>query len=288
MNILKYVGYASFFLASVVFGVYKTFPWDVVKDRAFQMVQKQAGITITADSLEPDWITGVEAEKVQIRFKPNQDPIKLQSLSARAKLFAIAQGKTGLSLEAAVARGTIDADLVLDEDTAVIEADVEKLQLELIPALRAANIPLSGKLSLSSDLTWGIKAPKKTEGKLTLKFENFVVEKGIKVGMFPLPRDFDLGSFELDLPMKEGKVLLKNQQIKGKDVELTIDGTITLMRPIHRSALNLDVGFKPTEALLKADPLIKALLKNLKGKKDNKGFQRMKVTGTFNRMYTRS
>ena len=91
--------------------------------------------------------------------------------------------------------------------------------------------------------------------------------------MFPLPRDFDLGSFELDLPMKEGKVMLKNQVVAGKDIELVLDGSITLMNPVARSALNLDV-FKPTEELLKSDPLIKALLKNLK--KDGKGFQKSK------------
>jgi len=288
MGVMKYIGYALFFLASVVFGVYQTFPWDVVKDRAFNAIKKQSGVTITADSLEPNWITGIEAEKVEISLKPNQDPIKLDSLKARAKVFALIQGKTGLSFSAPIARGNVDADIVMDQETAVIEAEIEKIQLELVPALRAANVPLSGKVSLSSDLTWGLKAPKKTEGKVTIKFQDFVAEKGIKVGMFPLPRDFDLGSFQLDLPMKEGKVLLKNQKVAGKDVELTLDGTITLMKPIHRSALNLDVGFKPTEALLKADPLIKALLKNIKGKKDSKGFQKFKVTGTFNRMYTRS
>ena len=287
MGIMKYIAYAGFFLASVVFGVYQTFPWDVVKERAFGAIKKQSGITVTADSLEPNWITGIEAEKVEIRLNPKQDPIKLDKLKARAKLLALAQGKTGLSFSAPIARGTVDADIEMDQETAVIEAEVEKIQLELIPALRAANVPLSGKVSVSSDLTWGLKAPKKTEGKLKLKFHDFVAEKGIKVGMFPLPRAIDLGSFELNLPMKEGKVLLKNQSISGKDVELTVDGTITLMRPFNRSALNLDVGFKPTEALLKSDPLIKALLKNLKGKKDNKGFHKKKILGTISRPYAR-
>lgn len=288
MSIVKYLAYAGFFFASLIFGVYQTFPWDVVKDNVFALVKKQSGIRVTADSLEPDWITGLEAKRVEIRMKPNQAPIKLDKLNVRAKLFALATGKKGVSFSATVARGTIDADVVIDEETAVIEAEIEKLQLELIPALRAANVPLSGKISISTDLTWGLKAPKKTEGSVTIKMHDLVAEKGIKIGMFPLPRDFNLGSFELELPMKEGKILLKNQEIKGKDVEISLDGTITLMRPIHRSVLNLDVKFKPTKALLDSDPLIKALLKNLKGKKDNKGFQKIKITGTFSRMYTRT
>ena len=288
MGFVKYGLYSALFLCSVVFGVYQTFPWDTVRDRVFQMAKKQAGIELSADSLEPSWVTGIEAEKLEISLKPGQDPIKFDKFNARAKVLAFAQGKKGFSVEAPVARGNIDADVVFDNETAEIEANIDKIQLELIPSLRAANFPLSGKISIESDLTWGIKAAKKTEGKLKIKFENFVAEKGIKLGMFPLPRDFDLGSFELDLPMKEGKVMLKNQVVAGKDIELVLDGSITLMNPVARSALNLDVGFKPTEELLKSDPLIKALLKNLKGKKDGKGFQKVKVTGTFRRMYTRT
>lgn len=288
MGFLKYGLYSTLFLFSVVFGVYQTFPWDVVQERIFQVAKKQAGIELSAERLEPNWVTGIEAEKLEIGLKPGQEPIKFDKFNARAKVLAFAQGKKGFSIAAPVARGQIDADIVFDAETADIEAKVDKVQLEFIPSLRAANFPVSGRVSIESDLTWGIKAAKKTEGILTIKLEDFVAEKGIKLGMFPLPRDFDLGSFELELPMKEGKVMLKNQVVSGKDIELTLDGSITLMNPLARSALNLDVGFKPTEELLKSDPLIKALLKNLKGKKDSKGFQKVKVTGTFRRMYTRT
>lgn len=283
MGAFRYIGYALFFVVWVVIGLYLTFPWDVAKERLFAFVKTQTGVVVTASSLEPDWVTGIDARDVKIYPKQSDTPFKLDRLQARVKLLPLLSGKKGFTANAPLARGTIDADIVIGDDTIDIDAELKGVQLELVTALRDAKVPLSGRATVDADLVWGVKDPKLTNGNLSIKGANFTVEKGTKLGMFPLPRDIGLGSFDISVPIKDGKARLKAVKIAGADVEITADGSITLMRPFDRSTLEMSAGLKPTPALLNSDPLIKSLLKNVERYKGSDGFYGYHVSGTVKR-----
>ena len=159
MKVVRVLGYVGFFMAWLVIGLYVTFPWDVAKERVFELVRKQSGITITAKSLEPDWLTGFEATSVEILTKGSSEPIELARLEARAKVLTFLQGKRGFTVQMPIARGKVDADVTLSDDEIDLEANIDGVQLELLSALRNAGFPASGKLTASADLVYNMKDP---------------------------------------------------------------------------------------------------------------------------------
>src|SRR5438105_3240165 len=148
MQVVKYVGYALFFVVMLVFGLYYTFPWESAKDRVLDLASKASGMTITAAELQPSWLTRIVAKDVKIT-------------------------------------------------------------------------------------------------------------------------------------MPGAKATLKQLHVAGDSVEMIIDGTISLLNPLARSNANLTVSFKPTDKLLKAEPLLGALLNNIVSAKGSDGFYTYSMTGTF-------
>jgi type II secretion system protein N len=283
MKVFKTLGYVGFFMTWVIIGLYVTFPWDVAKERLFELIHQQSGVTITAKTLRPDWLTGFKATSVKVLTKGSTEPLEFASLEARAKVLTFLQGKRGFTVAMPLARGKVDADVTLSDDEIDLEANIEGVHLELVSGLQSAGFPAAGKLTASADLVYNTKDPKKTEGKITLKTTDLKVEKGTKLGMFSLPRTFELGVLNASLPIKAGKVNVPQLEIKGKDVELNASGDATLFKPLSRSQLNLSVGFKPTPALLSSEPLIGALLRNVQRARGTDGFYRYLVSGTASR-----
>src|SRR5690349_2935423 len=95
MTILRYLGYVAYFLVMLVFGIYLTFPWNAAKDRLLDMASRSSKMKITAASIEPSWITGITAKDVKILPARATEPIALDVVTARAKLFGFLSGKKG-------------------------------------------------------------------------------------------------------------------------------------------------------------------------------------------------
>jgi type II secretion system protein N len=98
--------------------------------------------------------------------------------------------------------------------------------------------------------------------------------------MVPVP-ELTLGNLKLELPVSDGKVELKNTRLAGTDLEVALDGAITLAPVVGRSNVSLMLGLKPTEKLLSSDPLLRPILKNFESSKDSEGFFGLAVSGTL-------
>ena len=105
MNLLRYIGYVAFFLVSFVLSLYLTFPWDAAKDRLLDQASKAAGAEITAQSLEPNWITGVVAKKVRYKKKDAEEPLELEEVRARISVLSLLAGNVGLTASLPIAKG---------------------------------------------------------------------------------------------------------------------------------------------------------------------------------------
>jgi len=279
---LKYLGYAAFFVFAVLFFTYHTFPWDAGKDRVFAMIKKSSGVTIEAESVRPSWITGVDAKKVKVTPNRSKDPIELDRLQARARLLSFLKGKKGFTAAAPVAMGNVDADVEMGDETMTVDADVEGVQLALVPALADAGYAVEGELGIDADLLLGLKDPKLSNGKVVLSIGQFMLPGGAKLGMISLPKDqaVTIGDVKLEIPVVEGTAQFKNTKIDGQDVEVTLDGTIDLMNPVNRSKLNLSIAAKPKAALL---DFIGPLLNMYKRYKSKDGFYNFVVSGSIAR-----
>jgi type II secretion system protein N len=282
MQVFKYVGYSLFFVVSLIFGLYYTFPWDAAKDRVLDLASRASGMTITASELQPSWITGIVAKDVKISMPGAKDPISIERLKARAKVFALITGKKGFSAELPMAKGDIDADVVLTDEIADIKGEAKNVELGLVPGLAdAIGIPLTGTTSLKTDMKLGLKEPKETNGNLGLKMSGLKIEKGGKVAGFPIPIELAIGDIDWQIPVESGKATLKQLKASGDSVEFVIDGTIGLLNPIGRSNANLTISFKPSDKLLKSEPLLGALLNNIASAKGGDGFYTYAMSGTF-------
>src|SRR5262245_886327 len=125
MTVVKYLGYVAFFLLMFVFGLYLTFPWDAAKDRLLDLASRSSGMTISAQELRPNWITGVTATNVKITPAGAKEPIVLEKLSARAKVFALLTGKKGGTFSLPIAKGDVDGDVLVDDESMTLKVKTE-------------------------------------------------------------------------------------------------------------------------------------------------------------------
>ncbi|MCC7383565.1 MAG: type II secretion system protein GspN [Deltaproteobacteria bacterium] len=281
MKWTRYLGYAGFFLASFIAGLYLTFPWDAAKERLLGLAETKTGMHFTAASLDSSWFTGVRAETVEITTKPGATPIRLDWVKLRVKLLSLITGKLGATVSLPLGKGEVDAAVVSSTDLLDVEAHLKEVQLDQVAFLiEMAGLPLYGKVDLDADLVLGKTDPKLTEGTLKLKTAGLGIEKGGKIGMIPVP-NLELGNLELEIPIKEGKAELKKTRVPGTDLELMLDGTLSPQLPFSKTTLNLVLGLKPTEKLLNADPLLRPILKNFEQHKDGEGFFGVALTGSI-------
>lgn len=280
--ILRYLGYVGFFFAAFVISTYLTFPWGAVKQRVLQYASKASGRQITAQRLEPSWLTGFSAKKVEVEIDPGQEPFTLRALFARAYLLDFLTGGYGGYAEAPIGQGTVEVDVSGNEERVDVEVDAEGVEIGLVPAVRmATGLALGGTLGLDVDLDLGLKDPKTSAGQIRLRAVELETLEGSEA-KFPVPA-LVVGDLDWNLPVEDGKVIVRNQRLDGPNLSAALDGEIVLAQPMTRSLLNLTIQFRPTEAFLAKEPLLGQLLNNLNRYKNAQGFYGYQVSGTLKR-----
>ncbi|MEQ8278812.1 MAG: type II secretion system protein GspN [Deltaproteobacteria bacterium] len=278
---MKYLGYALFSIFAFLCALYLTFPWEDAKGRALAEVSRATGATITAKKLEPSWVTGVHAEGVKIQMPKSPDPIELAEIDARAHVLALISGGVGANVELPIAKGLVEADFSDGSSGTSVDATIAGVELALVPgAADAIGLPLSGTVDAKIDLELSKEDVKKSSGLIELKGSGLELLEGGKVSGFPVPA-LALGNLDWSVPVKNGKLLFEKQEMKGENVEVKLDGEITLNKDFSRSVLNLVVSFQPTDAFLKKEPLLGALLQNIRSAKGSDGFYSYAMTGSI-------
>ncbi len=274
--------YGGFFLASFLTCFYLTFPWPAVKQRALQQVTAATGIPVRARSLEPRWITGIHAEEVELELEPGE-PFAVQRIDARANVLSFLGGGFGGTVRFPVAGGEVEAELRGTKKESKVVARVERLELAMMPGLRAAtDLALAGVVGLDVDVQLAFDTPEKSEGQIRLRAAGLETLDGGKLAGFPVPA-LEIGDLDWDLPVEEGKLLVSNQRLSGPNVDAVLDGQIVLAKPLSRSLVNLVIRFKPTPAFLQKEPLFASLLKNIDPYKGADGFYGYQISGTLKR-----
>lgn len=287
MNLVRYLGYGLYFFVSFLIGVYLTFPWNAVKDRLLDLAKApgkgEAPVVaeLDAESLEPHWFTGAKVTNLKITMAPGDEPIVIPELTARAHVLQFLTGGWGGSVALPIAQGTIEAQADGNAEALTLDAQITGVELSLIPGLAGAiGLPLGGKLSADADLAMGLKDASKTEGTLELKGAGLEILKGGKMAGFPVP-ELLIGDFEWKIPIAKGKAKFDKQKVSGENLELVVDGEINLLSPFARSTANLTLSFKPTDAFLKKEPILNALLANIQSAKGADGFYTYAMVGSL-------
>lgn len=246
------VGYPLYFLVCFVGFAYCTFPYDRVRDRIEQEVERAIpGSDLEIVSLAPSWLTGVELEGVSLTLpgaSPEERPtaVSLTTASARFGVIDALFGTTSLSFEAALGGGgTIEGSIEHSERASHLVLHLEEVALGRIgPLRRYTMLPVSGSLSGDVDVTIAEEIAN-TRGEVALTVANLAVgdgrarlqPPGMRTGI--TVERLEAGTLQLRVQIERGVGRIQQLSASSDDLELRGAGTVRLLRPIRMS--NVDV-----------------------------------------------
>ena len=273
-KILIGVGYAAFYLFSLVVFFYLTFPYSRLQERIVRDFNaRQTGpdaMRLEIDSIDSYWLSGVEAEGVRLISKPEPavagKPAKpkvtsIEHAHARVSLLSLLIGKRVVSFGADAFGGTVDGSITDSDAERVVSMDIDGLDLGQTPLLAGlVGLPVTGKLAGSVELTSPEARLSKGEGKMSLKISGVTVGDGkAKIrDIIALPK-LDAGEISLEAEVKAGQVKDLQLSANGPDLQLGAEGSIRLRDQPEQSLLTLTAEFKFTDRYTNKDDLTKAI-----------------------------
>ncbi len=255
-KILKWAGYPLFFLFCFVFFAYQTFPYDRLADRLVQEASAR-GYELEILDLSSSGLTGLTFEglRVVMPAKADSPPLDviIDELTVSTSLFSLMSSTKSYSFDAELAGGEAEGDITIGENELEIEAEIEDVSLEALPALRSlTKVPLAGTLTGEIELAMPSEVDQST-GNIDLTVESLFVGDGeskLEIpgwGGLTLDRA-DVGNLELLAVINEGVAEIERAKSHGKDIQLDALGRMRLQRPLKRSELNVIVRAKILDA----------------------------------------
>jgi type II secretion system protein N len=259
-------GLAVVFLGSCCLSGYLFFPYGRLTDLVVQEIEypkgptgerRASGTEIDIGSVSPTLIPGgATLEDVRIvkrGTRPEDEPLEvsIEEVTARIGIFSLLLGDTSVSFDAEIGGGTIEGEFSDGGSETAIEATIEEVDLAELGILRSLmkGVPIEGQLNGEIDLTVNDE-PEDTDGRVDLTIEGLLIGDG--VAKFPIEglgdgitvEQIDAGDLTLALDVENGTATVETFGADGQDIQLEGEGTITVVRPLQGSNLNLFIGFK--------------------------------------------
>lgn len=133
-KIWRWLGYTMFFMAAFVYFIYRTFPYKQLFDRFSMDFQRQAKLRLKIGSLQPYWLSGVEANNIIIRkpVKKGIAAVKIKYVRAHASLFSLIFQRISADFYAEVAKGTIDGSVSQSGSKMNVKVNIKRLSLNAL------------------------------------------------------------------------------------------------------------------------------------------------------------
>ena len=283
-----------FFLLCFVFFAYQTFPYERLAARLVQEAQA-LGYEIEIIDLTNSGLTGLTFENLRLVLpsegedSPALDVI-FDELTVSTSLFSLVSDTKSYSFDAELAGGEADGDLVLGPDTMEVDAELDDINLEALPALRKfTKVPLAG--TLNGEVALDIPSEvAESSGNVEITIEGLHVGDGKSKLDIPgwggLTLDkADVGNLELVVAIEEGSARIERATSHGKDLELDVLGNVRLLRPLKRSELNVMLRVKIQEAYKERSAKVATMLElassELKAAQTADGAIQYTITGSF-------
>lgn len=260
-KILRWVLMSHYFVCCLFSSAYETFPYDRVRDFAIHQIERNLpGSEVEIVSLEPAWISGVEATGVRIRLPPSdgeerRTELVIPRIYARAGIFAYLFGTTAVTFEVETdGGGTISGELTdtssgsgadAHEQTRVV-AHIEGVDLRRIGLIRhAIGLPVEGVVTGDIDVTLADQLDA-TVGNITLTIADVAVGDG-RAELMVIPGSahglaierLAAGNINLRVDIEHGVGRIQQLHSDGEDAQLQGQGTVRLLRPFRMSALDV-------------------------------------------------
>ncbi len=286
---LRITGYVFFFLFSFLTFVYLTFPYDRVRDFVIHQVQlAMPGAELEIVSLEPAWVTGIEAQGVRLRLpaeppdparpaapagadgearRPPRPSVTIPYLYARASILSYLLGTTEVVFEIEVdGGGTIEGVVTDEESQSHITAHLEGVDLRRMGVIRHfTGLSLGGTVSGDIDVTVAEEADA-TDGSIVLSIADATI--GDEQFQVPIPglgtglqlTRVQAGTLNLRIDVEDGQGRVQQLAGDGEDVVVRGIGTLRLVRPLRMTSLDLILRAAIQPAYLQRNPAVQGAL----------------------------
>lgn len=256
-RILTWTGYPLFFLLCFVFFAYKTFPYDRLADRLVQEARVR-GYVLEILDLTHSGLTGLTFENLRLVLPAQEDSsppvdVVVDELTVGISLFSLMSDTKSYNFDVEFAGGEVWGGIVVGEGHLEVDAEIEDVNLEALPALRKfTKAPLAGTLDGEIVVVMPSKIAEST-GNVEITIEGLNIgddESKIEIpgwGGLTLDRA-DAGDLELLATIEAGMVNIERATAHGKDLELDVLGRVRLRRPLTRSELNVMLRVKIQDA----------------------------------------
>jgi type II secretion system protein N len=242
-----------------------TFPYDTLARRLEAEAQRE-GAELSIGSLGPAGLASFRARQVRMRLPASpgaetSPELKLDAATLSPDIFALLLRRTSFGFSLQGYGGVAKGHMVLSNDPRVpgltsLRLDAHDLDLATLPVKDLGGIEAAGKLQLKIDLS-SLQPVATSVGEVQLSAEN-VVLSGSMMGM-TLPKT-SLGKVEGGAAVDKGVAKLEKTIARGGDVEVEADGNIALRPLFSLSQADLHVRFRPAEAWLTTNPMVRSMM----------------------------
>jgi type II secretion system protein N len=242
-----------------------TFPYDTLARRLEAEAQRE-GAELSIGSLGPAGLASFKAREVRMRLPAspgaeNSPEVKLDAATLSPDVFALLLRRTSFGFSLQGYGGAAKGHLALSNDPRVpgltsLRLDAHDIDLSTLPAKELGGIEAAGKLQLKLDLS-SMQPVATSEGTVQLSATS-VVLSGSLLGM-TLPKTM-LGKIDASATVEKGVAKIDKATARGGDVEVEADGNVALRPLFSLSQADLHVRFRPTEAWLTTNPMLRGMM----------------------------
>lgn len=281
--------YIGFGLGCFLVFFYWLFPLDMVADQALEQAKKGLpGFDIRIDKVKPSVLFATELVGVKISSKDGATaaltPIaSFKKLAVNPALISLARGKVAFSVTGSDAMGEFSADVVQSGAQSTVALSFDGIGPGSLPYLKESlRLNMTGHLYGTAKLTWDSENMSRSDGEFDVEFREFVIQpsklkiQGLDVDL-PKVRFSGKNNSFLRASLQKGKLQLKQLDLLGEDMEVSLGGRIPFNKKLAQSHLFLKGSLQISEELTKALPFLALIEKQ----KTTEGNYPISISGTL-------
>ncbi|HRK02828.1 MAG TPA: type II secretion system protein GspN, partial [Oligoflexia bacterium] len=236
-----------------------------------RIVMQNEGLSFAAEKVSLSFIFGPAVKFYNIEIRAIDDDsqiLKIPFLKIRPKISSLIFKNKKLGISAELLGGELSGTVGAGASgSMLIDLDVDRINLALSTLVKRYTIvELKGEVDGKVEIDFDGVDPSKTEGIIALKLKNIQIPDQIAYG-FNLPT-LNIKQCVIDIPIGQGKADFRlvecGKDVNKDDIIGNLSGQITFDRVINNSKLNLRTVFQLSDTVVKAFPLLDALLASAK------------------------
>lgn len=270
-RVIRWLAWGGVFLVFLIFFTLLKLPQDRVRDYvqgiiASTLSQQDIGFSAEKTSFSLLFGPSYTMRNITLTFPAPLDPVKIEEVSVSPSLLGLFTGKAGGTFLVRNKGGSLKGSYFqpLSSKSSHISADftADRLDLGALGVLLAlANLKGAAVLSGSGTIDGDPSVPSTLNGDIRLNLSRIVIESQTVMG-FNLPR-LSVSEGTVNVSLGKGKAAIRTLSLGrnvSDDIRAKVTGDVNLGRNWPGSSISARADFSLSAAVMKAFPLIDALL----------------------------